>query len=118
MHMVVYVHEHGHRLWKLHCASLGLGMWWFESLQVQCRAACDGGHQRSELAWPSAWQVVDTTRTNPTPFRAASLRRGKSVRGPAPFGLGALLPQGVPAHMPHVPALSDSMHDDGERVYV
>ena len=28
--MVMYpcVHGHGHHVWKLHCASLGLGLWW------------------------------------------------------------------------------------------
>ena len=70
--MVVYAgeHVHGHRVWKLHCAGLGLGPWWFESLRVQRGAACDTGHRHKGSVWLRAWQVLDTLPSHPPTQRS------------------------------------------------
>ena len=41
------VHVHGHRVWKLHCAGLGLGLWWVLWLPVHRGAAYGTGHRRT-----------------------------------------------------------------------
>ena len=41
------VHGHGHRVWKLHCPGLRLGVWWFVWLRVQRGAAYGTGRRRT-----------------------------------------------------------------------
>ena len=53
--------------WKLHCAGLGLGLWWCVWLRVQRGAACGTGHHRTGSVGLHASRVLDMLPSPPIP---------------------------------------------------